>query len=341
MRIFGRAQLLAVSVIAGATGAGLAQADEVADFYRGKTVTIIVSNPPGGGYDLLSRTIAPTLAKHIPGNPSVIVQNMPGAAGILATNHLFTIAAKDGTIIGGISNTVPFEPLLGTAEARFDALAFNWLGSPTVETGLLGVWHTVPVYSIDDAKTREVTIGANGPHSTPSFYAKLLNETLGTKLKLVMGYPGQNEFNLAMEKQEVDGTSSLFYSSLVGTRPAWLTEKKIRLLVQYGFEKHPKLPNVPFATDLARNPDDVSLMQAAYAALGVGRPYVMPPGVPPARVRAMQEALSSTFKDPDFLARAQSLQLETAAAKSGEQLRNIVARAYAISPQVKARLKAL
>ena len=244
-------------------------------------------------------------------------------------------------MIGGISNTVPFEPLLGTAEARFDPLAFNWLGSPTVETGLLGVWHTVPVYSIDDAKTREVTIGANGPHSTPSFYARLLNETLGTKLRLVMGYPGQNEFNLAIEKGEVDGTSSLFYSSLVGTRPSWLTEKKIRLLVQYGFEKHPKLPDVPFATDLARNADDASLMQAAYAALGVGRPYVMPPGVPAARVRAMQEAMMNTFKDPDFLARAQSLQLETAAAKTGDQLRDIVARAYAISPQVKARLKAL
>jgi tripartite-type tricarboxylate transporter receptor subunit TctC len=341
MRIAERAQLLTILAVAVAICTSIAAADEVEDFYRGKTVTIIVSNPPGGGYDLLSRTIAPTLAKYIPGRPNVIVQNMPGAAGILATNHLFTIAAKDGTVIGGISNTVPFEPLLGTAEARFDPLAFNWLGSPTVETGLLGVWHTVLVYSIEDAKTREVTIGANGPHSTPSFYAKLLNETLGTKLKLVMGYPGQNEFNLAMEKGEVDGTSSLFYSSLVGTRPTWLTEKKIRLLVQYGFEKHPKLPDVPFATDLARNADDVSLMQAAYAALGVGRPYVMPPGVPAARVRAVQQALSATFKDTDFLARAQSLQLETAAAKSGEQLRDIVARAYAISPQVKARLKAL
>ena len=341
MPILGQAQPLTIVTAAAAMCTSLAAADEVEDFYRGKTVTIIVSNPPGGGYDLLSRTIAPTLAKYIPGKPSVIVQNMPGASGILATNHLFTIAAKDGTVIGGISNTVPFEPLLGTAEARFNPLAFNWLGSPTVETGLLGVWHTVPVNSIDDAKTREVTIASNGPHSTPTFYAKLLNETLGTKLKLVMGYPGQNEFNLAIEKQEVDGTSSLFYSSLVGTRPAWLTEKKFRLLVQYGFEKHPKLPDVPFATDLARNPDDVSLMQAAYAALGLGRPYVMPQGVPAARVRAVQDALSATFKDSDFLARAQSLQLETAAAKTGDQLRDIVARAYAISPQVKARLKAL
>jgi tripartite-type tricarboxylate transporter receptor subunit TctC len=321
--------------------ASAASADDVSDFYRGKTVTLIVTNPPGGGYDLLARTMAPFVSKYLPGNPGVIVQNMPGAGGIRGTNHLFNVASKDGTIIGGISNTVPFEPLLGTAEARFDPLSFNWLGSPTVEVGLLGVWHTVPIYSIEDATQREVTIASNGPHSTPSFYARLLNDTLGTKLRLVMGYPGQNEFNLAIEKGEVDGTSSLFYSSLVGTRPAWLRENKLRLLVQYGFEKHPKLPHVPFAPDLARNAEDLSLMQASFAALAVGRPYVMPPGVPPERVRAAQDALSRTFKDPDFNAKAQSLQLETSAAKSGAALRDIVARAYAVSPQVKARLRAL
>jgi tripartite-type tricarboxylate transporter receptor subunit TctC len=328
-------------IVAAACWANIAAADEVADFYRGKTVTLVVTNPAGGGYDLLARTIAPTLARHIPGNPSMIVQNMPGAAGLLATNHLYSIAAKDGTVIGSISNTVPFEPLLGTAAARFDPLQFNWLGSPTVETWLLGVWHTVPVNSIDDAKGREVTIGANGPHSTPSFYARLFNETLGTRLKLVMGYPGQNDFNLAIEKGEVDGTSSLFYSSLVGTRPSWISEHKIKLILQYGFEKHPKLADVPFAPDLARNADDLALMQASFAALGVGRPYAMPPGAPLPRVRAMQQALSETFKDPDFLVRSDKLQLETAAAKTGDQLRDIIARAYAVSPQVKERLKAL
>ena len=333
-------RLLAMAIIAG-TVATTASADEVADFYRNRTVTLIVSNPAGGGYDLLARVIAPFFAKQIPGHPNIIVQNMPGAAGILATNHLFNIAAKDGTVIGSISNTVPFEPLLGTLEARFDPLMFNWLGSPTVETGLLGVWHTVPVNSIDDAKKRDITIASNGPRSTPSFYARLLNETLGTKLKLVMGYPGQNEFNLAMEKEEVDGTSSLFYSSLVATRPSWLSEKKIKLLLQYGFEKHPKLADVPFASDLATNTDDFSLMQAAYAALGVGRPYTLPPGVPDTRVRAMQDAMARTFRDPEFLAKAQSLQIEPAAAKSGAQLRDIVARAYAVSPQVRARLKAM
>ncbi len=334
-------RLIPLAILAAAACATSALADDISDFYRGRTLTLIVTNPPGGGYDLLARTIAPVLGRHVPGSPNVIVQNMPGAAGILATNHLFNIAAKDGTVIGGISNTVPFEPLLGTAEARFDPLAFNWLGSPTVEVGLLGVWHTVPVNSIEEAKTREITIGANGPHSTPSFYARLLNETLGTRLRLVMGYPGQNEFNLAMEKGEVDGTSSLFYSSLVGTRPAWLREKKIKLLVQYGFEKHPMLPDVPFAPELAKNAEDLSLMQAAFAALGVGRPYAMPPGTPAVRVAAMRKALMETFRDPDFIAKSQNLQLEPAGAKTGEQLRDIIARAYCVSDKVRARLRSL
>ena len=201
--------LLAPLAIAALIGTHLAQADEVEDFYRGKTVTIIVSNPPGGGYDLLARTIAPT-------SPSISRQAQRDRAEHARRGryprhqpHFHHRAERRDHYRRHLQHRA-VRALLGTAEARFDPLAFNWLGSPTVETGLLGVWHTVPVYSIDDAKTREVTIGANGPHSTPSFYARLLNETLGTKLKLVMGYPGQNEFDLAIEKGEVDGTSSLF-----------------------------------------------------------------------------------------------------------------------------------
>jgi tripartite-type tricarboxylate transporter receptor subunit TctC len=316
-------------------------AEDASNFYRGKTVTLIVSNEPGGGYDLLSRIVAPILAKHIPGNPAVVVQNMPGAAGIVAANHLFNFAAKDGAVIGSIANTVPFEPLLGTVQARFDPLAFNWLGSPTAEVGLLGVWHTVPVNSIEDAKTREITIASDGLHSTPSFYARLINATLGTKLKLVSGYRGQGDFNLALQNGEVDGESSLFYSSLKATEPDWLSGKKIKLLLQYGFEKQPTLGDVPFAPDLARNHDDRELMQAAFAALGVGRPFVMPPGVPMERVRMIQDALMASFKDPEFLAESKNLELNAAAAKTGDQLRAIVARAYAVSPELKARLRAL
>lgn len=321
--------------------AGSADADEIADFYRGKTVALVISNAAGGGYDVLARAIAPYLGKYIPGSPTVIVQNMPGAGGLLATNYLYHRAAKDGTVIGSISNTVPFEPLLGTAEARFDALEFNWLGSPTVETGMVVVWHTVPVATIADVTTRETTMAANGMKSTPSFYARLLNQTLGTKLKIIAGYTGQNEMYHAMESGEVDGNSSVFYSSLIATRPSWLREGKIRVLIQYGLEKHPDLPDVPFAADLAGSPEDLQLIQAAVAPLAVGRPYVMPPGVPAERLGAVRQAFERALHDSDFIARAHSLQIDSRAAQSGSQIRDIIERAYAVSPQVVTRLRGL
>jgi tripartite-type tricarboxylate transporter receptor subunit TctC len=328
-------------IIASVLWGGTAAADEVADFYRGKTVSLIISNAAGGGYDVLARALAPYLAKYIPGNPTIIVQNMPGAGGLLGVNYLYNLAAKDGSVIGGISNTVPFEPLNGTSEARFDPLAFNWLGSPTVETGMLIVWHTVPVDSITDAKTRETTIASTGTKSTPSFYARLLNQTLGTKLKIIVGYPGQNEMYHAMESGEVDGSSSVFYSSLMATRPTWLREKKIKVLVQYGLEKHPDLPDVPFAADLAGNSEDVQLIQAAVAPLGVGRPYAMPPGVPATRIGAVRQAFEKALHDSEFIARAESLQIDLRAARNGDQVRDIIQRAYSVSPQVVTRLRGL
>src|SRR5262249_10844060 len=165
---------IAFALLAGST----AGADEVSEFYRGRTVTLIVTNPPGGGYDLPARTKASFIPKHLLAPPTLPVQTIPGPAGTLGTNHPSHPPPKDGSVLGTISNPFPFDPLLGTAEARFDPLQFNWIGSPTVETGLLGVWHTVPVNSIDEAKTRELTIASNGPRSTPTFYARLLNETL-------------------------------------------------------------------------------------------------------------------------------------------------------------------
>src|SRR6266550_2451517 len=175
-----------------------AVAQPAAGFYKGKAVTLVVSSSPGGGYDTMARTIAKYLGRHIPGNPRVVVSNMPGAGGIVAMNYFYRSALKDGTFIATVQNNTPFEPLLGTKEARYDATKFNWLGSPSVEVGLIVVWKTAPANSIADLKTREITMGSSGANSTPSFYARLINETLGTKMKLVVGYPGQNEAYLAM-----------------------------------------------------------------------------------------------------------------------------------------------
>jgi tripartite-type tricarboxylate transporter receptor subunit TctC len=317
-----------------------AAAQSVADFYKGKTVTLIVSSAPGGGYDALSRTVAPHLSRHIPGNPNVVVRNMSGAGGIVAVNHLFNVAAKDGTVIANVQNNTPFEPLFGTKEALYDPLKFNWLGTPSVETALLTVWHQAPVTTWEDVLTKEITMGSSGVNSTPSFYGRLLIETLALKLKLIVGYESQSRVFLAMERGEVDGYPSVFYSALTSTRPTWLPEKKVKLLVQVGLDKEPNLPDVPSALDLARNADDRALIEVGAAPLGTGRPFLMPPGVPAERVAAMQKALAETFSDPAFVEEAKKRQLDVNSQRTGQQLQALVQRIYTKTPpDVIARLR--
>jgi tripartite-type tricarboxylate transporter receptor subunit TctC len=329
MQLPARIISLALALTAGAVPAG---AQSVADFYKGKTVTLIVSSAPGGGYDALSRTIAVHLGRHIPGNPSVVVKNMSGAGGIVATKYLFTVAPRDGTFIGGVQNNTPFEPLFGTKEATYDPLKFNWLGTPSMETSLLTVWHTTPVNTWQDLLTHEVTMGSSGLHSTPSFYGRLLIETLGLKLKIVVGYESQSKVFLAMERGEVDGYPSVFWSALTSTRPTWWPQKQVKLLVQTGVEKEPALPDVPSLLDLAKTEDDKTLVLAAAGPLAAGRPYLMPPEVPADRVAAMQKAMTETFSDPAFLADAEKRQIDVRSPRSGEQLRALLERIYTKTP---------
>lgn len=331
---------LAFSALGASSAAAIAQQD-VAAFYKDRTLTLIVSTGAGGGYDLLARTIARHMNRHIPGGPTIVVQNMPGGGALAATNHLYSIAAKDGSVFAGLSNNTPFEPLFGTKEARYDAAKFNWLGSPASEVGLVAVWAARPVKTLDDARRQEFTIGSTGANATPSFYARLLNDTLGTKMKVIVGYKGQNEIFLAMERGELDASSSIFYSSLVSTRPDWLSEKKVNLLVQYGLERQPELPDVPFAPDLVSSADDKALMTAAFAPLAVGRPYAMPPNVPAQRVEAMRKALEATFADKAFVDDATAQKMDVSRPLSGARILQIIESAYALpGPQVE-RLRKL
>jgi tripartite-type tricarboxylate transporter receptor subunit TctC len=311
------------------------------DFYKGKTVTLVISSSAGGGYDIMGRTIAKYLGRHLPGNPRVVVSNMPGAGGIVAMNYFYRNAPKDGTFIAAMQNNTPFEPLLGTKEAQYDPTKFNWLGSPSIEVGLIAVWRTVPVNTLADLQRREITVGSSGANSTPSFYARLINETLGTKMKIVVGYPGQNEAYLAMERKEVDGFPSLFYNTLNATHPNWRAEKNVKLILQYGLEKEPELPNVPSALDVVTNPEDKLLLQAGLAEVTLGRPYLMPPGVPADRVTIMRKALADTFKDPGFLADSKRLSLGVNSSKTGEQIQQLVADTYRTPPKVIDRLRKL
>jgi tripartite-type tricarboxylate transporter receptor subunit TctC len=329
----------AACVLAGAC-ASFANADPVADFYKGRAVTVIVSSSPAGGYDTIARTIVRHMGKHLPGNPAFIVRNMPGAGGLTATNFLYNNAERDGSVIGQVQNNTPFEPLFGTREARYDPVKFNWLGTPSSETAMVLIWHTVPVSSIADLRRRETAVGVSGANSTPAFYARLINATLGTKLKTINGYPGQNEVLLAMERRELDGHPSAFFSSVRATRPTWLADKTAKAIVQYGPEKLAELGDVPFAPDLV-DADDRLLMQAAFAPLALGRPFLIPPGVPPARVAALRQAFAAAIADPEFVADAERLQLPLNAPRTGEEMQAIMERAYRSPPGVLDRLRQL
>jgi tripartite-type tricarboxylate transporter receptor subunit TctC len=318
-----------------------AAADPIADFYRGKNVSFVVGSSTGGGYDTLTRVIARFIGKHMPGNPTFVVRNMPGAGSITALNYIYNNAEKDGSVIAMVQNNAPLEPLFGTREARYDATGLNWLGTPSFEVAMVLLWHTVPVNSLADLQAKETTVGASGANSTPAFYARLLNTTLGTKMKIINGYPGQNDAFLAMERGELDGYPSVFVNSLNAIRPNWLRDKLAKPIVQYGSEKATGLGNVPFAPDLISNAEDKLLMDIGLAQLALGRPLVMPPDVPVERVAAMREAMTETFADPDFVAECTRLGLGINAPRSGDQLKDVIAHAYHAPQQIIVRLQRL
>src|SRR5262245_15409728 len=277
-RRFARAVAVTAVLATFAAGVTAARAEAVADFYRGKDLRMNVATTTGTGYDTYARAVARHLPRHIPGNPGIVVQNMPGAGGLTAANHIFGAAPRDGTVFGMIQNTVPFEPLIENPAARFDPMTMNWLGTPTTEVGLYIVYRTSKVKTLRDAQVHETIAGTTGTASTPAFYGRLFNQILGTKTKLIGGYPGQLELLLSMEQGETDSMTSPFWSSLKVQRPTWHAQKVISILFQYGAAPHPELKDVPFAMDLVENPAHKLLLTAASAPLGLGRPYAAPPG---------------------------------------------------------------
>jgi tripartite-type tricarboxylate transporter receptor subunit TctC len=337
----GAARPILALVVLLAIGAAPTRADAIADFYKSKPVSLIVSSSAGGGYDTLARTVARFLGRHLPGNPSVVVRNMAGANGIAATNFLYAAAEKDGSQIGLLQSNTPFEPLLGNKEARYEPSKLDWLGSPSVETGVLVVWNANPVATLDDARQREITVGSAGINSTPAFYARLINDVFGTKLKIVTGYPGQTEALMAMERGEIDGYAGVLLSTLLVLRADWLTDKKIRPLLYYGPEKPAELAGVSYASELVSKEDDRALIDVAFAPLALGRPFAMPPGVPAERLAAMRKALAETFADPEFQAESQRLGLGADTPQSGEQIEGVIQRVYAAPPRVLDRLRKL
>jgi tripartite-type tricarboxylate transporter receptor subunit TctC len=283
-----------------------AQGGPVADFYRGRTITLTVGYSVGGGYDTYARVLARHMSKHIPGNPAIVVQNMPGAGSLKAANYLYNVAPKDGTAFGTFGRGLAMEPLIGGNSAQFEATKFHWLGSGTEEASAFVLWHTAPVKTWADMLTKTFSAGGEGSGSDPDVYAALLKNTFGIKLKLVTGYPGTSEIALALERGEVDGRASWSWSSLKALKPDWIAGKKVNFPVQLNLTKNQELPDVPLIMDFAQNDRQRASLKIILSRQTMGRPFMAPPGLPEDRKQALRKAFDDTMKDPEFIAEAKA-----------------------------------
>jgi tripartite-type tricarboxylate transporter receptor subunit TctC len=308
------------------------------DFYAGKQLTIVVSSESGGGYDLYTRSITRWLPKHLPGSPSMIVQNMDGASGLRATNYLYNVAPKDGLTIGMVNNGAPFAILYGVTQAQFDPTKFNWLGSPAKEISVFVLWHTVPVNSIAEAKNRELILGAASASTGGAFYSRILTEVFGLKIKTITGYKGMAEALLAMERGENEGYASTFWSTLLSTKGDWVRDKKLKFLLRYSGDVEPGLEGVPLAADLVTKEEDKELLQIVAAPFNLGRPMLAPPGVPADRVTILKKALYETFNDPEFRSDCERQALDCSSPSSGDEVTTLLERTYGSPEAVKKRL---
>jgi tripartite-type tricarboxylate transporter receptor subunit TctC len=312
---------------------GLVSSAAADDFYQGKNVNFVIGYPVGGGYDTYSRLIAAHLGDHLAGHPNVIPLNMPGAVTIRATNYLYNEAPRDGTVIGMIDQAIYLNQILGTAQLRADATRFTWIGRIVSNSAVLYAWHLSPVKKIEDAFARELIVAAGGVSSRLNWM--VLNSVIGTKLKLISGYPGTGEERIAMERGEIEAMSQPW--PIIKTELAqWLSEKKISLLVQTGVDKNPGLPGVPRMIDLARNDDDGALLTLFSTPSTIGRSVVAPPNLPPARAAELRRAFLETLRDPALLRDLERAKLDLEPLP-GEALQTAVASSGNFSPALIAR----
>jgi tripartite-type tricarboxylate transporter receptor subunit TctC len=301
------------------------------DFYQDKQIKLVVGSDPGGGYDTYARVLARHWSNHIPGKPQIIIQNMPGAGGLKTANFIAHLAPKDGLTVGAPQNNVGYEPMMGISggkeNAQFDVLKMNWIGSMAKEVAVTVFWNPPPVHSLEELKQNEVTTGSTGAATSNTIYPRLMNSILGTKFKIIHGYVNQPPIFLAMERGELEGAGGPFYSSLRTTHPEYLSDNKVTIIVQIALEKHPDLPNVPLLLDYAKTPDDRQEMELAVASLLMGRPYVLPEGVPAERVKILRDSFMATMKDPALLQEAEKLKLEINAI-DGEAVHGLLAKMY-------------
>jgi tripartite-type tricarboxylate transporter receptor subunit TctC len=297
------------------------------DTFAAKSVAMIIGFGPGGGYDLWGRTVGRHIGRHLPGAPTVIPQNMPGAGSYAAASYIFNIAPKDGSVLGIIARDAALGPLSGATGARFDPTRLSWIGTPTKETNVCVAYHTSQVKSVLDLYDKQLIVGDTGPGTGTRSYPKALNELLGMKFKLVGGFPASSDVFLAMERGEVEGICESLDSIKI-RRPDWIPTRKISILFQGGAEPNPELDGVPFVLDLALTGEQRQAIEFLYAGQGIGRPFVAPPDLPPDRLKMLRDAFKATMTDPAFVAEAQKSNLDLEP-EDGEHLAVLIAKIYA------------
>jgi len=324
----------------GLASSALGHAQSPADFYRGKTVELYIGYSVGGGYDVYARMIARHMGKHIPGNPTIVPKNMEGAGSLRLTNWLYNIAPKDGTAFATIGRGTAFNPVLGIPGAQFEGPKFTWIGSANDEVSICASWHTTGVNKFEDLQNKEITVGGTGASDDTVQFPKVLNAVLGTKMKIVSGYPGGNDAVLAMERGEVHGRCGWSWSSVKATHKAWIDEKRVNVLIQLALEKHPDLPQVPLVTELAKTDEQKQILKLVFARQVMGRPFVAPPGIPQDRAEALRKAFMDTMNDKEFLAEAEKAGLEITPV-AGEQIQKLVSEVYMTEPEIAKKVGAI
>jgi tripartite-type tricarboxylate transporter receptor subunit TctC len=329
--------LVATYLVAMCSGA-LAQSP--ADFYKGKNVDLYIGYSVGGAYDLYARMLARHMGKHIPGNPNVLPKNMEGAGSLRLANWLYNVAPKDGTAFGIIGRGTGFDTLLGNKAAQFDATKFTWIGSANNEVSVCVAWNTSPIKKFEDMLTRELIVGGTSSSADTDQFPRITNGVLGTRMKIVTGYPGGNEVGLAMERGEVQGRCGWSWSSVKATHQKSLEEKKFSILVQLALDKHPELPDVPLIIDLAKTEEQRQILRLIFARQAMGRPFVGPPNIPPERAETLRKAFMATMQDKDFLADATRAQMEITPV-DGAAVQALVKEIYATPPEIAQKATAL
>lgn len=316
-----------------------AVADPVEDFYARRQVKLLIGYPSGAAYDIYARLVGRHLGRHIPGRPNVVVGNMPGASSLILANSLANIAERDGSVIGAVFERIGLEPLVNPGDAKFDGRAFAWLGSVLKVTDVCMFWRDAPAKSIEEAKRVEVIVGTAGNSGGSALAARALNAFMGTKFKLIGGYGG-NEMFLAMERGETHGRCGMSWGGLKASKPDWLAQGKLSIVIQMAMQKHPELPDVPLVMDMVTKPDDRRALEYIYATQEMGRPFVAPPGVPAERVAALRRAFDETFADPLFLEDARRSGQEVDPV-TGARVQEIVERLYGTPRAIIDRVEAL